>query len=156
MRNVRLRLLGAVLASSAATYLATGAPSGPAGARAQAAAQPTAAQPAAAQPAARGGGGDGGRVVVDEKDLRTFYSNAYRIHTTAEEVVLDFGFNMTDPNPPGEARPAEGTRLLFTVSNRTIMSYPNAKRLSNSMAELVKRYEQKFGEIETEPKKPRL
>lgn len=85
------------------------------------------------------------QVMLDERDLRTTYSNAYRIHTSAEEVVVDLGFNMPNPNP----NPAQGgqAQLLFKVTDRVIMSYSNAKRLTASMTQLIKRFEQQFGEI---------
>ena len=38
------------------------------------------------------------QILVDERELRTLYSNSYRIHTALEEVVLDIGFNMANPN----------------------------------------------------------
>ena len=86
------------------------------------------------------------QLVVDEKDLKSVFANAYRIYTTAEEVVIDLGFNMPDPNPSG------GTpRLLFKVTDRVIMSYASTKRLSQSINELVKRYEQQFGPIQVRP-----
>ena len=82
-------------------------------------------------------------VLLDERELRTFYANAYRIHTSAEEVVIDLGFNMPNPNPnaPG------GAQLLFKVTDRAILSYANAKRLAMSLSQLIKRYEQQFGDI---------
>src|SRR5215213_775390 len=86
------------------------------------------------------------QLMLDESQLRTSFSNAYRIHTTAEEVVLDFGFNMANPNPQGGQQ-----QLLFKVTERVIMSYPNIKRLSMSLVQLVRRYEQQFGEIPTNP-----
>jgi len=86
------------------------------------------------------------RVTLDERDLKTIFSNAYRIHTTAEEVVVDFGFNMPDPNPQ-QTTP----QLLFKVTDRVIMSYTSIKRLSLSLSQLVKRYEQQFGEIPVQP-----
>lgn len=87
------------------------------------------------------------QVLLDERELRTTYSNAYRIHTSAEEVVIDLGFNMPNPNPanPGQAQ------LLFKVTDRVVMSYANAKRLSVSLVQLIKRYEQQFGEIPMQP-----
>src|SRR6266550_1453297 len=88
----------------------------------------------------------GVQLVLDERELRTSFSNAYRIHTTAEEVVLDFGFNMANPNPQGG-----GQQLLFKVTERIIMSYPNTKRLAASLGQLVRRYEQQFGEIAMQP-----
>lgn len=88
----------------------------------------------------------GVQVLLDERELRTIYSNAYRIHTATEEVVLDLGFNMPNPNQQGGQ-----AQLLFKVTDRVIMSYSNAKRLSMSLSQLVKRYEQQFGEIPTQP-----
>lgn len=87
------------------------------------------------------------QVNLDEREMRTLFSNAYRIHTTAEEVVLDLGFNMPNPNPvPGQAQ-----SLLFKVNDRVVMSYPNAKRLAMSLGQLIKRFEQQFGEIQVTP-----
>jgi len=86
------------------------------------------------------------QVLLDERELKTMYTNAYRIHTTAEEVVIDLGFNMPNPNPqPGQQQ------LLFKVTDRVVMSYVNAKRLAMSLGQLVKRYEQQFGELPTQP-----
>ncbi len=91
-------------------------------------------------------GQQGVQVVLDEREMRTVFSNAYRIHTTAEEVVLDFGFNMANPNPQGTQQ-----QLLFKVSDRVIMSYANVKRLTGSLTQLIRRYEQQFGELQTQP-----
>ena len=91
-------------------------------------------------------GQPGVQVVLDEREMRTIFSNAYRIHTTAEEVVVDFGFNMANPNPQGQQQ-----QLLFKVTDRVIISYTNAKRLAISLTQLVKRYEQQFGEIALQP-----
>jgi len=87
------------------------------------------------------------QVMLDERELRTIYSNAYRIHTAAEEVVVDLGFNMPNPNPQQGGQAS----LLFKVTDRVIMSYPNAKRLAMSLGQLIKRYEQQFGEIPVQP-----
>ena len=89
-----------------------------------------------------GEGQQGVQVLLDERDLRTLYTNAYRIHTSAEEVIIDLGFNMPNPNPQGGQ-----AQLLFKVTDRAIMSYTNAKRLAMSLSQLIKRYEQQFGEI---------
>src|SRR5947207_7817390 len=56
------------------------------------------------------------QVVLDERELKIIFSNAYRIHTTAEEIVIDLGFNMPDPNPQGNQQ-----RLLFKVTDRVVM-----------------------------------
>jgi hypothetical protein len=87
------------------------------------------------------------QLVLDERDMRTGFANAYRIHHTAEEVVLDFGFNMANPNPQG----GQSQQLLFKVNERIILSYPSVKRLTMSLQQLIKRFEQQFGEIPTQP-----
>lgn len=82
------------------------------------------------------------KLVLDEHDLRWNYANAYRIHTTAEEVVIDFGFNMLDPNnKPGEQA------MIFRVPERNVMTYATAKRLRDSLDRLTKRFEQQYGPI---------
>lgn len=86
------------------------------------------------------------QLVVDEKDLKSIFANAYRIYTTAEEVVVDLGFNMPDPNPSGGQ-----ARLLFKVTDRVIMSYPSTKRLAMSLGQMVKRFEAQYGEIPHRP-----
>jgi uncharacterized protein DUF3467 len=83
------------------------------------------------------------QVLLDERELRQIYSNAYRIHATAGEVVVDLGFNMPNPNP----QPGQQQQLLLKITDRVIMSYVNAKRLALSLGQLIKRYEQQFGEL---------
>lgn len=97
-------------------------------------------------------GGEGQQqvqVFLDERELKTMYSNAYRIHTAADEVIVDLGFNMPNPNPNPQS--GGGAQLLFKVTDRVIMSYSTAKRLSTSLTQLIRRYEQQFGEIPSQP-----
>jgi Protein of unknown function (DUF3467) len=84
----------------------------------------------------------GVQVLLDERELRQIYSNTYRIHATADEVIIDLGFNMPNPNPQ-----AGQQQLLLKITDRVVMSYLNAKRLGQSLQQLVKRYEQQFGEL---------
>ena len=56
----------------------------------------------------------GVQVLLDERELRTLYTNAYRIHTSAEEVIIDLGFNLPNPNPQGGQ-----AQLLFKVTDPT-------------------------------------
>jgi hypothetical protein len=85
------------------------------------------------------------QLVVDDRELKTVYTNGYLINQTAEEVVIDFGFNMPRPNQGGQPQ------VLFKLTDRVVLSYPNAKRLAGSLLQLIKRYEQQFGEIPTQP-----
>jgi hypothetical protein len=83
------------------------------------------------------------QVMVDERDMKTHYANAYRIHATSDEVVIDLGFNMPDPGK-GQGQPAA---LLLKVTDRVVFNYSNTKRLAQSLTQLIKRYEQHFGEL---------
>jgi hypothetical protein len=82
--------------------------------------------------------------------MKTTYANAYRFLQTNEEVVMDLGFNMVNPNP-GQLPAGTQAQLIFKVTDRVIMSYPSAKKLLMSLTQLVKRYEQQFGEIPLQP-----
>ena len=97
------------------------------------------------------GQGAGGQqqvqVLVDERDMKTLYANAYRIHTAEQEAVIDFGFNMPNPN----AQPGQQQQVLLKVTDRVVISYVTAKRLALSLQQLVKRFEQQFGEIPVMP-----
>ncbi len=94
-------------------------------------------------------GQQGVQVLLDDREAKITYTNAYRIHTAAEEVVLDLGFNMPNPNvQPGQQQQQQ---LLFKVTDRVVLSYVNAKRLAMSLGQLIKRYEQQFGELPLQP-----
>ena len=130
MKHFHTWIVLTAVVSSAGTYLLTCGSSGPARALAAAPADPP------AQP-------QGVKVIVDERDIHWNTVNAYRIHTTSEEVVLDLGFNMLDPN----AKPGDPQQLLFRVPERNVMSYPTAKRLQQSFTNLIQKYEAINGPI---------
>jgi hypothetical protein len=90
-------------------------------------------------------------VRIDERNLQTSYVSGFRPTMTAEEVILDFGLNVIRPTGNKE-NPAE---LVFQASNRLIMSYFSAKRLAMVLGQIVRRYEQQFGEIELNAAKRR-
>ena len=76
-------------------------------------------------------------VLVDEKDLRLVYANVFRIHTTDQEAVIDFGFNMKNPNPPKGAE----NQVLIRMADRVILTPLTAKRLVTALSEAVKQFE---------------
>jgi hypothetical protein len=91
------------------------------------------------------------RVRIDERSLQTSYVSGFRPTMTAEEVILDFGLNLVRPTG-NKDNPVE---LVFQASNRLIMSYFSAKRLAMVLGQIVRRYEQQFGEIELNAAKRR-
>jgi hypothetical protein len=87
------------------------------------------------------------QVLVDEREMKTLYANAYRIHTAEQEAVIDVGFNMPNPN----AQAGQQQQVLLKVTDRVVISYVTAKRLALSLQQLVKRFEQQCGEIPVMP-----
>jgi hypothetical protein len=76
--------------------------------------------------------------------MATHYANALRTHSTPEEVVVDFGFNLLAA-PPTESQ-SEGV-VHLKMQQRIIMNYSTAKRLTLTIGNIVRAYEAQFGEI---------
>ena len=71
-------------------------------------------------------------------------SAAASLWTTPSEYA-QFGLLLLNRGKAGKQQ------VLIKVADRVIMSYPTAKRLANSLGQLVKRYEQQFGEVPMGP-----
>lgn len=90
------------------------------------------------------------RLRVDERELSTSYTNAFRTNASAEEVILDFGLNMLVPNNPaamGATQPQASGDILFQANHRVVMNYYTAKRLALTLGQVVRRHEERFGEL---------
>ncbi len=93
---------------------------------------------------------------IDESKMNTTYANTIRTSTTQDEVVLDFGMNL--PMAGENNQPT----LLFSVGSRVVMNWAGAKRLAMSLAQVVRQYEERNGEIQLQqrqgqtPGSPRL
>ncbi len=74
------------------------------------------------------------KIRVKDEDLKGVYSNLMQVLHTKEEFVLDF-FLTTPP---------EGI-----LATRVIMSPGHIKRMLKAMEENLRKYEEKFGKIET-------
>lgn len=84
------------------------------------------------------------RVRIDESNVKTSYASGFRPVATAEEVILDFGLNLARLTGDKES-PYE---VVFQANNRVIMSYYCIKRLAITLSQVVRRFEEKFGELE--------
>lgn len=91
------------------------------------------------------------RLRIDQRNMTTHYANAFRTGTTAEEIMLDFGLNQVtqvrDADQQGQADKPAG-EILFDVTNRIVLNYFTAKRLAISLGQLIRRYEDQFGELQ--------
>ena len=96
-------------------------------------------------------GGQQLRLRVDERNMDSSYANGFRTNGTAEEVMIDFGLNITVP-PTDQKAPAE---MVFSVTDRVILNYYSAKRLAITLSQLIRRHEEQFGELELDVQKRR-
>jgi hypothetical protein len=72
------------------------------------------------------------------------YTNFVRVSVTTEELVLDLALNtQAAPDPKDPIR----------FSNRVVMNYFTAKRLSNALQQVVRDHEATYGPIELDFKK---
>ena len=84
------------------------------------------------------------RVRIDESNVKTSYASGFRPVATAEEVIMDFGLNLARLTGNKEI-PYE---VVFQANNRVIMNYYSTKRLVLALGQIIRRYEEKFGELE--------
>lgn len=76
---------------------------------------------------------------VDENSKAT-YSNLCRITGTPEELIMDFALH---PNQFGKV-----LKEAVKVDHRIVMSYQAAKRTAIVLSDTIRRYEERFGQIE--------
>ena len=84
------------------------------------------------------------KVLCDETS-RASYANVCRATGTPEEVIMDFALN---PNAFGMV-----VDEPVKINHRIVMSYQAAKRTALVLLETVRRHEERFGEIELDPRK---
>ena len=88
---------------------------------------------------------------VDESSLTTSYTNAFRTHTSNDELIIDFGLNLVTPNVPAQQGQNQGDQpvgsILFKADHRLILNYTTAKRLALLLSQAVRQHEERFGEI---------
>ena len=107
--------------------------------------QPAEGQPTQAQPAGEGQKQEI-RLRIDERNLNTSYANAFRTDATADEVMLYFGLNLINPAAAQQGTP----EFVFQVNERIVVSYRMAKRLALALGQMIRRHEERFGEIPLE------
>lgn len=86
------------------------------------------------------------QVRIDQSQMRATYANAFRHHSTGQEVIIDFGINVVTP----PAQPGDQAQMNFQIDNRLAMNYVTAKRLAVLLGQVVQQFEQRNGEIKLE------
>ncbi|MBL0921768.1 MAG: DUF3467 domain-containing protein [Phycisphaerales bacterium] len=85
------------------------------------------------------------QIRIDETRMNTTYANTIRTTSTLDEVILDFGLNL-----PVQAQGNQPT-MVFAVGSRVVLNWSGAKRLAQSLNQLVASYEKSRGEINLNP-----
>ncbi len=87
------------------------------------------------------------QVQVDVSKMETVYANFVRLSlsSSTEEVVMDVGMHTGILTPVG-MEPIQ-------LTHRLVMNPFVAKRLLQSLAQIVQRHEQAFGALEVDPQK---
>jgi hypothetical protein len=81
---------------------------------------------------------------IDNQSLKTTYANFVRAHVTPEELIVDFGLNVSrEPNPKEPVK----------MTARVVMNYYTAKRLSLALQRVIQEHEKAFGELELDFRK---
>ena len=88
------------------------------------------------------------RLRVNQQNMTTAYTNAFRSNATADEVIVDIGLNQVVPaNQAGGQQSDVDAEIIFDVNNRVVMNYYTAKRLAITLGQIVRQHEEKFGEL---------
>ena len=91
------------------------------------------------------------RVHIDERNLKTTFSNVFRTNATAEEVILDLGIKAFTPSTQGNGTP----EMTFQFTDRVVLTYIGAKNLAIHLGQVIRQYEEQFGELELDVAKRR-
>ena len=80
---------------------------------------------------------------VDQSKMNTSYVNAFQPIANPEEFMVDLGTNQAVPN----SQNPNTKEMHFKVENRLVMNYTTAKRLAATLSQVIKTYEEKYGNI---------
>lgn len=83
------------------------------------------------------------QIRIDESKMHTSYANTIRTTNTQDEVVIDFGLNIPAQMPDG------APVMNFAVGSRVVLNWNGAKRLAQTLTDLVGRYERAIAEAQS-------
>jgi hypothetical protein len=86
------------------------------------------------------------RIKWDDSNMRSVYANVVNAAGTREETVLLFGMN--------QAWHSGQRELTVKLSDRVVLSPFAAKRLAILLNNVIRDYEQRFGALDIEARRP--
>ncbi|HNX27397.1 MAG TPA: DUF3467 domain-containing protein [Phycisphaerae bacterium] len=84
------------------------------------------------------------KLTIDQRDMHTFYANAFQTNVTPEELFVSFGTNQPIPAQDGSKQP----QIMLKLESRIAMNYYTAKRLAIQLSQAVQGFEERFGVLE--------
>jgi len=82
----------------------------------------------------------------DDSNIRSTYANVCNVISSREEVSMLFGMNQKGD--------AENNELIIELSDRMVLNPYAAKRVGLLLNNVIKQYEEKFGEIALDNETP--
>jgi hypothetical protein len=92
------------------------------------------------------------RLHMDERNVKTSYSNFFRTNGSADELTIDFCMSAPMPTQPEPGKPVS-PEFMVQVNDRIVMNYYNAKGLALRLGQMIRMHEEQFGELELDPNK---
>ena len=86
------------------------------------------------------------KIVWDDTNMRSVYSNVANVAGGREEIVLLFGMN--------QAWHAGQEEVKVQLSDRVVLSPFAAKRLQMLLTNVLNDYEKRYGKLEVVPQRP--
>ena len=86
------------------------------------------------------------KIKWDDTNMRSVYANVCNVAGTREEVVILFGMNQSWHSQQRE--------LTVRLEDRIVLSPFAAKRLSILLNNVIRNYEQRFGTLDIEARRP--
>jgi hypothetical protein len=86
------------------------------------------------------------KIKWDDSNMKSSYANVCNVTSTREEVVLIFGMN--------QAWQSAQKEVTVQLTDRIVLSPFAAKRLMGLLSNVMREYESRFGQLDTEPRKP--
>ncbi|MBW1963580.1 MAG: DUF3467 domain-containing protein [Deltaproteobacteria bacterium] len=82
------------------------------------------------------------RIFWESANARSVYANAFNVTGSQEEFILSFGMN--------QSWDAGGKEVKVQITDRVVMSPFAVKRLAKLLSDVVKNYESRYGQLQTE------
>lgn len=85
-----------------------------------------------------GAGEERRKIQVRDRGVATTYSNFFTVTAGQDAILMNFGSQFGAPD-------------MVQIEDKVVLSPRNAKRLAISVGQIIRRYEEQYGEIDISP-----